>query len=237
MSVESEILRIQHNIANTYAAVSEKGGEVPLQPNSANLSAAVASIPSGAILNAGDGLSKDGDTLNVDNPVRGIYTQAEFDAFTEDQKASGTYIVDDGQSGGVTMDQVNAAISAALAAYQPMEVYSTEEQRIGTWIDGRPLYRSAIGGTFQSTQHINFAIAPMPANADLIVRRYGYFYDSANSQCFLPMSGDNTSVDFYVNSLEGSIFAWGNIASQHYGRPFTLWLEYTKTTDSPEVTS
>lgn len=45
MSVESEILRIQHNIANTYAAVSEKGGEVPLQPTSANLAAAVASIP------------------------------------------------------------------------------------------------------------------------------------------------------------------------------------------------
>lgn len=47
MSVESEILRIQHNIANTYAAVSEKGGEVPLQPTSANLAAAVASIPAG----------------------------------------------------------------------------------------------------------------------------------------------------------------------------------------------
>ena len=47
MSVESEILRIQHNIADTYAKVSEKGGDVPLQPNSANLAAAVASIPAG----------------------------------------------------------------------------------------------------------------------------------------------------------------------------------------------
>lgn len=47
MSVESEILRIQHNIADTYAAVSAKGGEVPLQPNSDNLAAAVRSIPQG----------------------------------------------------------------------------------------------------------------------------------------------------------------------------------------------
>lgn len=46
MSVESEILRIQHNIANAYAAVAGKGGEVPLQPTSENLAAAVASIPS-----------------------------------------------------------------------------------------------------------------------------------------------------------------------------------------------
>lgn len=47
MSVESEILRIRHNIADTYATVSSKGGDVPLQPNSANLAAAVASIPEG----------------------------------------------------------------------------------------------------------------------------------------------------------------------------------------------
>ena len=39
---------------------------------------------SGTALIAGDGLSKDGDTLNVDNPVRGILTQAEFDALTEE---------------------------------------------------------------------------------------------------------------------------------------------------------
>lgn len=47
MSVESEILRIQRNIANAYAAVSEMGGEVPLQPTSANLPAAISTIPSG----------------------------------------------------------------------------------------------------------------------------------------------------------------------------------------------
>lgn len=96
MSVESEILRIQHNIANTYAAVSEKGGEVPLQPTSANLAAAVASITSSGEMIAGEGLSKEGDTLSVDNPVRGIYTQSEFDALPEAQKASGTYFVGDG---------------------------------------------------------------------------------------------------------------------------------------------
>lgn len=50
---------------------------------------------SGAAITAGDGLSQDGDTLNVDNPVRGILTQTEFDALTEEQKASGTHFVGD----------------------------------------------------------------------------------------------------------------------------------------------
>ena len=52
MSIESEILRIQKNIADTYAVVAEKGGSVPLAPSSANLAAAVQSIPASG---GGDG--------------------------------------------------------------------------------------------------------------------------------------------------------------------------------------
>lgn len=53
MSIESEILRIQKNIADTYGAVADMGGEVPLDPTSANLPAAVRSIPAGS--GGGDG--------------------------------------------------------------------------------------------------------------------------------------------------------------------------------------
>ena len=49
---------------------------------------------------------------------------------------------------GVTMDQVNTAIQDAVADIQPQEVYSTEETRIGTWIDGKPLYRKVFVGPF-----------------------------------------------------------------------------------------
>lgn len=143
MSVESEILRIQHNIANAYAAVSQKGGEVPLQPTSANLAAAIAAIPVGSELTAGDGLSKEGDTLSVTTPVRGIVTQAEFDALTEAQKNSGLYVISDGGGGGS-----GGGESAG-------EVHSTEETRIGTWIDGKPLYRRVL--TFKGTIDLNTA--------------------------------------------------------------------------------
>lgn len=47
MSIESEILRIQRNISDAYAAVATKGGELPPLPTSANLAAAVASVPQG----------------------------------------------------------------------------------------------------------------------------------------------------------------------------------------------
>lgn len=47
MSVQSEINRIEGNIASAYTAVSGKGGTLPAAQNSANLPAAIESIPSG----------------------------------------------------------------------------------------------------------------------------------------------------------------------------------------------
>lgn len=94
MSVESEILRIQHNIANTYAAVSEKGGEVPLQPTSASLAAAVASIPAASDIEAGSGLSKNGNILSVDLPTEAI-TRAEYEALTEEERQADVLLIVD----------------------------------------------------------------------------------------------------------------------------------------------
>lgn len=45
MSISSEITRITGNIADAYTAVSGKGGTLPSAQNSANLPAAIESIP------------------------------------------------------------------------------------------------------------------------------------------------------------------------------------------------
>lgn len=50
MSVQSEITRINGNIANAYTAVSGKGGTLPSARNSANLPAAIQSIPTGTLI-------------------------------------------------------------------------------------------------------------------------------------------------------------------------------------------
>lgn len=42
---------------------------------------------------AGDGLSKDGNTINVDNPMQGIVEKEDFDSLPEEDKSKGTYIV------------------------------------------------------------------------------------------------------------------------------------------------
>lgn len=78
----------------------------------------------------GDGLSKDKNTISVTTPVRGIFTQEEFDALPEEQRNRGLSVILDGEGGG-----------GSSGGTSVWEVYSTEETRIGTWIDGKPLYR------------------------------------------------------------------------------------------------
>lgn len=81
MSVESEILRIQRNIADTYAAVAEKGGEVPSQPTSANLAAAVESIPAGSG-SSGTGKWEVVKTITLDKDIS-VYELAPLGEYDE----------------------------------------------------------------------------------------------------------------------------------------------------------
>lgn len=48
MSVQSEITRINNNVANAYSAVGSKGGTLPTVRNSANLAAAINTISGGS---------------------------------------------------------------------------------------------------------------------------------------------------------------------------------------------
>ena len=72
----------------------------------------------------------DDSVLGVTTPVNTILTQTEYDALPEAQRNKGMYVIpEEGDSGG----------SSGGGATN--DVYSTEETRIGTWINGKPLYR------------------------------------------------------------------------------------------------
>lgn len=198
---------------------------------------------------AGDGMSLDGDTFSVDTPVRGIYTLAQWDALPEAERNKGAYVVSDGQpssGGGVTTDQVNTLIDDKLNAYTPLEVYSTEDTRIGTWIDGKPLYRRVIITTVPSSG-IFMTITPNP-NIDTFVKVDGYWTrPGANGRKFTifinTVAYDDNGVADYddPNGVAGAFGADRVNALYLYGygtaigKPLTIILEYTKTTDQATV--
>lgn len=334
MSVESEILRIQHNVADSYAAVAGKGGTVPLQPTSANLAAAVASIPQtvkadnnpvGTVISfmgqtAPDGyLACDGAEYSISAyPALAALFAAEFGAanhFGGDGTA--TFAVPDmrnlflrgyhgeageqlsgevgakqegtvfpalfsvGSSGGrapsamtdvpsvdtqsfeypdtcegnpayytyfttpvatnviaesgadiyassYTSRPVNMAVLYCIKAVErvpPENRYSTEETRIGTWIDGKPIYRK----TLILTSPSNNAWLPVYQDTEIgfVVKEYGILKVSDTD--FRPLSELGSAAEVRYAIGEGiQMF----IQTVNYAyKPVFLTVEYTKTTD------
>ena len=114
-------------------------------------------------------------------------------------------------------------------AIQTSEIYSTEEQVIGTWIDGKPLYRKVvqftIGAINTDNQH-SLGIA-----AETIVDWKGYFKNSSNQYWAI----DNVYIDgggahgiwVFVDTANGILHEQHNY-SYPTGKQATFIIEYTK---------
>ena len=108
--------------------------------------------------------------------------------------------------------------------------YSTDEQVVGTWINGKPLYQKTLTGTTLSASgdvptgltniediFIVSGYIPDGINNGYTVS-YGYF-GSVEDYLFVDLRQDASSLYF---SLRGSRFQ---------RRPFWVTVQYTKTTD------
>lgn len=169
----------------------------------------------GADLTAGAGITIEGDAISVDNPVHGIYTLSQWNALTEEQKTSGTYFVDDGQGGGGS----------------GLEIYSTEERRIGTWIDGKPIYQKTF---YFGDINVSAGVTVLPiTKSELEIDRVlGGFISTLGATS--TMYDGNGSMAWMNNSTNLGI-------SQRVSSSTTMCkgvigvLEYTKTTDQATI--
>ena len=113
------------------------------------------------------------------------------------------------------------------------EVYSTEEVKIGTWIDGKTVYRKTIIDTNFKTDFYFIA-----NNIKQFVNQYGYVqrkdYPKA-SQFINSRAGTDMSIQFLASNTEVGIqIDWGSNWKNNYSDMFDkiiITVEYTKTTD------
>lgn len=126
------------------------------------------------------------------------------------------------QTIGYSQEYVNNAL---------LDVYSTTETRIGTWIDGKPLYRKVINaGTITTT---NTQIGSI-TNPKYIVSIRGTAHSTAlsNQTYNIPNVHENMA-SYYINVLINN----GNEVRLRFGSGISqlenvyVVLEYTKTTD------
>lgn len=127
-------------------------------------------------------------------------------------------------------DKTSNAPSMRLVEEMIKEKYSTDEQVIGTWVDGKPLYRkvvtytatSTIGNTSETT---NISINHNISNLNSIIRTQ--ISDSVDGIYPIANGGSTANVNYYTSSVLN--FRLVNITLT--ARTFYIILEYTKTTD------
>lgn len=110
--------------------------------------------------------------------------------------------------------------------------YSENEQRIGTWIDGKPIYRKLLvnNGTVQSGQTLAEVSLP---NYDSLVKLYGSCTDSNHANIYpIPsnISGNMIHECYIFHDNSNGKYKLSFINSEIIKNVY-LWIEYTKTTD------
>lgn len=131
-------------------------------------------------------------------------------------------------------DNIEDAItdaSSTLTTYvdnKVLDVYSTTETRIGTWIDGKPIYRKIYNNvniTTSNTDLINISSLGIGS----IVKIYGVIFTSSNNAFPVPLtdSSSNYSVIFATSTaLRGRAVIGSGTLSNCW-----LAIEYTKSAD------
>ena len=113
--------------------------------------------------------------------------------------------------------------------------YSTDEQIIGSWIDGKPLYQKTFSGTVSSANNISYV--SIGASVDTFVDGRGVL---DNSVPLIGVTSESVSagVSTFVNSNSAAsnkntfgVYSKPESQSAWVGKSYYLTLCYTKTTD------
>lgn len=152
------------------------------------------------------------------------YTKIEcIDEIKPDIQLTYWYNNELNKSYGERFDKVEENINEL----EKREIYSTEEQVIGKWIDGKPLYRKVIncGSLPNNTQKI---IQHNIENIDFIISCLGYAMTSTGSGVALPSYNGIINTNLYATTQQIGIITTGDRSS--FVKSYVV-LEYTKTTD------
>lgn len=116
--------------------------------------------------------------------------------------------------------------------YEEVSDYSTDEIEIGTWIDGKPLYRKVVQFNTLINANEQYSIAHNIANADFIYVSKAYFTLDTGLSVTIPETGVYSGFNekTYAHVDKTYIYVCSN-GGWSKGWTKTIVLEYTKTTD------
>lgn len=106
--------------------------------------------------------------------------------------------------------------------------YSTTEQVVGTWINGKPIYEKTYQLTAPSTASSTNIIDTAALNIDLMIKLEGIIKVASNTT----LTGGNSFILWERHSTsDGNKIAAQVSNSSYWGGAMYVILQYTKTTD------
>lgn len=158
MSIQSEINRINSNIANAYDELETKGATMPQTENSANLATTIASIPSGG------GITPTYDTIN-DVLIKYIKPESDYGSstpvtlYTPDANCM-NYVIQKKSNGKYRVD------------WCPCPIRATDSIRF------TPLYINQMTKSFENQQQVTITYSANNPNASSVTAYYGSDVDT-----------------------------------------------------------
>ena len=130
-------------------------------------------------------------------------------------------------------DKTSNAPSYRLVEKMTKDTYSTEEQVIGTWIDGKPLYRKVINAipTISNSNYQTVTIAHNINDLKNIHKCNGFLHNNGNTQTYILPTDTSATQTIGIREINNT-----NIVVYSKNDTWSGWiaeiiLEYTKTTD------
>ena len=123
----------------------------------------------------------------------------------------------------LAVKQLNTNVNELNNSFQASLEYSTDEQIIGTWIDGSPIYRKVFTGTFTQTS-TDVVIGNIPSSR--VVNIYGSVKNSSNEYLPLNFIVQISNLFYYIHTLarsNGDVCIWSDWAG-----PYNCIVEYIK---------
>jgi len=131
---------------------------------------------------------------------------------------------------GLNTDDINDIVSGEISNgfVQSQTCYSTEEQIVGKWIDGKPLYQKTFTGTTSTTTSSD-SVAGTITNLDTLVNSNGTIFLAGAwgvNQHSLPY---NNVAEYYIDTSNQVIIHKQNEIANT--KQYMVTIQYTKTTD------
>lgn len=114
----------------------------------------------------------------------------------------------------------------SMSLVEELHTYSTEETKIGTWINGKTIYRKVIKGTIPN----NVSIVQIDLTADTLIKDDISYISSSGFKVNRGHTEEGiVQFDSTLNP-NGNLY-FSTLSNDAKGKMYTLIVEYTKTTD------